>query len=115
MVTTWFGLIAWSIWHWGIFGMGGKTFLIPLFVWIPTGVFFVVIFFGHHVWPRSHMDWWLDKLCIHQTREKLKEQGDYDEPLHAFNTFVRKELSKVVEQKVIGANVYHIRYRRNQF
>lgn len=44
-------------------------------VWIPTGVFFVVIFFGHHVWPRSHMDWWLDKLCIHQTREKLKEQG----------------------------------------
>ena len=30
--TTWFCLILWSIWHWGIFGMGGKQFLIPLFV-----------------------------------------------------------------------------------
>lgn len=29
---TWFCLILWSIWLWGIFGMGGKTFLIPLFV-----------------------------------------------------------------------------------
>lgn len=36
-VTTWFGLVVWSIWHWGIFGMGGKTFLIPLFVGASVG------------------------------------------------------------------------------
>jgi len=72
---TWFCLILWSIWLWGIFGMGGKTFLIPLFVWIPTAVFFLAIFFGHHVTGTEDMDWWLDKLCIHQTRERLKEQG----------------------------------------
>lgn len=72
--TTWLCLILWSIWHWGIFGMGGKTFLIPLFVWIPTAVFFMTIFFGHLLFGAPE-DWWLDKLCIHQSREKLKEQG----------------------------------------
>ena len=43
-------------------------------VWIPTAVFFMTIFFGHLLFGAPE-DWWLDKLCIHQSREKLKEQG----------------------------------------
>lgn len=33
----------------------------------------MVIFWGHLI--AAKQDWWLDKLCIHQTREKLKKEG----------------------------------------
>ena len=37
--------------------------------------------------------------------------GDYHDPVQAFNTFVRKELYKVVELKVVGGKPHHLRYR----
>ena len=42
-------------------------------VHIPTVVFLVAFFYGHHF--RSAQKMWLDKLCIHQTREEYKEWG----------------------------------------
>lgn len=39
-------------------------------------------------------------------------RGDYADPVQAFNIFVRKELYKVVEQKVVGGKPHHLRYRR---
>jgi len=72
-ILVWLCLVCLGIATSGIFGLGGKTYLIPLFVHIPVAVFFVVFFFGHHL--RSGPQMWLDKLCIHQTRQDLKEKG----------------------------------------
>eukprot|EP00440_Ansanella_granifera_P027867 gb/GFBE01030278.1/.p1 GENE.gb/GFBE01030278.1/~~gb/GFBE01030278.1/.p1 ORF type:complete len:580 (+),score=106.08 gb/GFBE01030278.1/:1-1740(+) len=58
----------------GPFGMGGKWYLVLLFVYIPISVFFIVFFWGHLL-HTSVKDMWLDKLCIHQTRDDLKEKG----------------------------------------
>lgn len=71
---TWVLVISITICRLGLFGMGGKTYLIPLFVYIPIAVFFLVFFWGHYLGtPVRSM--WLDKMCIHQTRDELKEKG----------------------------------------
>jgi len=58
-----------------ITALGGRDLIIEL-VWVPMAVFFVVFFFGHDL-TRGAMDknWWLDKLCIHQTRQDVQLEG----------------------------------------
>eukprot|EP00439_Symbiodinium_sp_Y106_P029978 s1871_g3.t1 len=55
-ILVWLCLVCLGIATSGIFGLGGKTYLIELFVHIPVAVFFVVFFFGHHLrsGPQMH-------------------------------------------------------------
>ncbi|CAJ1416679.1 unnamed protein product [Effrenium voratum] len=71
---SWLVLILGAVTSYGLFGMGGRSFLAGLFVWVPTIIFFLCVFWGHLVYCPAH-DMWVDKLCIHQTRAKLKESG----------------------------------------
>eukprot|EP00439_Symbiodinium_sp_Y106_P042229 s149_g5.t1 len=53
----------------------GQEYLFPIITELPLLVFFLFFFFGQHLcgqlWAPS---FWLDKLCIHQTKEELKAQ-----------------------------------------
>lgn len=53
----------------------GQEYLFPIITELPLLVFFMFFFFGQHfcgqLWAPS---FWLDKLCIHQTKEELKAQ-----------------------------------------
>eukprot|EP00929_Paragymnodinium_shiwhaense_P045866 TRINITY_DN23390_c0_g1_i2.p1 TRINITY_DN23390_c0_g1~~TRINITY_DN23390_c0_g1_i2.p1 ORF type:complete len:606 (+),score=70.87 TRINITY_DN23390_c0_g1_i2:129-1946(+) len=65
--------------NWQITTFGGKEWGLPLtvrLVFIPISVFYFVFFFGHTV-PSGfeRRSFWLDKLCIHQTRSELKLHG----------------------------------------
>ncbi|CAK0869027.1 unnamed protein product, partial [Prorocentrum cordatum] len=56
--------------------LGGEPMLGPVLIFLPTIVFLLVFWFGQqltcHVFKLSV---WVDKLCIHQTREDLKSLG----------------------------------------
>mmetsp|Transcript_26865 Transcript_26865/g.77745 ORF Transcript_26865/g.77745 Transcript_26865/m.77745 type:complete len:627 (-) Transcript_26865:233-2113(-) len=65
--------------------LGGKD-LVPQLVWAPMATFFIVFFFGHMLdFDWSGEGWWLDKLCIHQSRKDLQ-----DSALAALPEFVAK-------------------------
>lgn len=53
----------------------GGEYLAPQMVYLPVCVFFFVFFHGHHRPWRKLKTVWIDKLCIHQTREDLKVAG----------------------------------------
>jgi len=73
-LLTWLSLVSWVIIRNGMFGSGGNRALLPLFVGAPMAVFALVFFTGHFVWaPVENL--WLDRLCIHQTRPKMKMKG----------------------------------------
>lgn len=73
-ILTWLCIAIGLIGHFGVDQMGGKAFLLPCLVYIPMAVFAVIFFFGHKL-PIEGRKIWLDKMCIHQSRGKLKEVG----------------------------------------
>ena len=64
---------------WDLTALGGIAWLNFAFLGVPSFVFFATFFFGHAVVSALGLgreeQWWLDKLCIHQTREAWKLAG----------------------------------------
>ena len=80
--AVFFGWLCWLIFvlflaaKYGLTGMGGFTWLKTYFLLIPSAGFFVAFFFANSIpWLGSTQRWWLDKLCIHQTRTSWKLAG----------------------------------------
>eukprot|EP00927_Polykrikos_kofoidii_P028809 TRINITY_DN2503_c0_g1_i2.p1 TRINITY_DN2503_c0_g1~~TRINITY_DN2503_c0_g1_i2.p1 ORF type:complete len:608 (+),score=88.49 TRINITY_DN2503_c0_g1_i2:177-2000(+) len=73
-VLAWVTIVVLALFSNGLTGMGGKTWLFPVFVGAPMMVFFLFLFFGQYV--RTPIETvWLDKFCIHQTRFDIKVLG----------------------------------------
>jgi len=72
-VTIWMVFLVVLLLRNGLTAMGGKDYLVPMLVYIPTAAFFVVLFSAHHFRPALRM--WLDKMCIHQSDEAMKKLG----------------------------------------
>jgi len=72
-----FGMLGYLCVTQGPFAYGGQmNFLVLRLVYIPIGVFYLVFFFGHTLpFSRGNLLFWVDKLCIHQTRAELKVAG----------------------------------------
>ena len=86
-------LASWATWAaivltlvgthaWDVTALGGIAWLKFAFLGAPSTVFFATFFFGHAVMSAlaplglgREEQWWLDKLCIHQTREAWKLAG----------------------------------------
>ena len=64
---------------WDSTALGGIAWLNFAFLGVPSFVFFATFFFGHAVVSALGLgreeQWWLDKLCIRQTREAWKLAG----------------------------------------
>ncbi|CAE7515667.1 unnamed protein product [Symbiodinium natans] len=59
----------------GLQGYGGSRLLFPVLVCLPAAIFFWVLLRGHFTpCEVSSTSLWLDKLCIHQTDEELKQR-----------------------------------------
>lgn len=84
------GWIAWFViilgllatHDWDVTSMGGLSSMKHLFLLGPAGVFFLAFFFAHTI-IGNDKQWWLDKMCIHQTRDKWKLAA-----VHALPDFV---------------------------
>ncbi|CAE7526796.1 unnamed protein product [Symbiodinium natans] len=61
-------------------------------VYLPTAVFFVVFFLGHHVLHRFRpISLWVDRACVHQTDDELKRRQ-----IQALPVFVARSSSMLV-------------------
>ncbi|CAE7243290.1 Top3a, partial [Symbiodinium necroappetens] len=76
----------------GAGNLGNNRLLLPILVYLPMGVFFLMFFFGQHAthpfWPTSL---WVDRACAHQTDHELKRRQ-----IQALPVFVARSSSMLV-------------------
>ncbi|CAE7579794.1 HERC2, partial [Symbiodinium necroappetens] len=74
-ISAWISVIGY-IAITGLTSWGGCHFLVVAGVYVPTLLFFLVVFYGHRLSSLLHEQptVWLDKVCIHQTDEAMKAQ-----------------------------------------
>ncbi|OLP94116.1 DNA topoisomerase 3-alpha [Symbiodinium microadriaticum] len=76
----------------GAGNLGDNRLLLPILVYLPMGVFFLMFFFGQHAmhpfWPTSL---WVDRACAHQTDHELKRRQ-----IQALPVFVARSSSMLV-------------------
>ncbi|CAE7949691.1 unnamed protein product [Symbiodinium sp. KB8] len=76
----------------GAANLGGNLLLMPILVYLPMAVFFVVFFFGQHVVHRFRpLSVWVDRACIHQTDHDFKRRQ-----IQALPVFVARSSSMLV-------------------
>lgn len=72
--------------------LGDNRLLLPVLVYLPMGVFFLMFFVGQHAihlfWPTSL---WVDRACAHQTDHELKRRQ-----IQALPVFVARSSSMLV-------------------
>ncbi|CAE7292941.1 unnamed protein product [Symbiodinium sp. CCMP2592] len=74
-ISAWMSVIGYIAMT-GLTSWGGCHILVVAGVYVPTLLFFLVVFYGHRLGSLLHEQptVWLDKVCIHQTDEAMKAQ-----------------------------------------
>lgn len=74
-VSLWIILASACVCIRGVDQMGGEVWLTPMFCYLPVLTFMFCFTFGHYIRPGVTTRYWLDKLCIHQSRSSWKRLG----------------------------------------